>query len=137
MKRPRKFFKEKELLRKVREANANHGHFKRFWKHKGYKMWPILSKKAKKHPLYKDLLELLPIIAPPECDDNLVNLTMERYIFRGIKKNLYLKLKTTHKACFYKYYEDLQSDDLLIRPLAYRPNNNYIDYTQNPFFVYI
>lgn len=97
MKRPRKFYRDKELRRRVKEADA----FDRreyYLKQDGYVTVFTLSKEAKKHALYHALVEILPLITikcwhrtkPEEVEFKPI----------GISRSTYVKLKPEHKACF-------------------------------------
>ena len=97
MKRPRKFYRDKEYRRRIIEANAFDRHVE-YYKQNEYRTVYILSKEAKKHPLGKALAEILPLIVvgfSHRRED-----THDEPILLNIKRSLYVKLKTEHQECF-------------------------------------
>lgn len=100
MKRPRKFYRDKELKRRVREI---HEYWKTdsnyYWKHCGYSIAMVPSRAARKHPLYKELVEILPLVAQA---DQRNEPNADNFQYTGIKKELYSKLTPLQKCCLVK-----------------------------------
>ena len=100
MKRSNKFYKDKELKRRVRETQEYSKmtpHY--YWKHVGYNIIMVPSRAARKHPLYKELVEILPLVANI---DHREEPEASNYRFYSIKKELYIKLTSLQKCCFIK-----------------------------------
>jgi len=103
MKRPRKFYRDKEYRRRILESNNFNAYFE-YYDQKGYVTVYIISKKARKHPLYKAFTEILPLLVikqfhlgkePPEL------------VVSHIHTSLYVKLKAEHKLCFQKQDKEI------------------------------
>lgn len=100
MKRPRKFYRDKELKRRVREI---HEHWKTesnyYWKHQGYSITMVPSRVSRKHPLYKELKEILPLVTEIHHRDKP---EIDTYEYKGVRKELYNKLTPLQKSCLVK-----------------------------------
>ena len=95
MKKNKKFYKRKILLKRYREYQESlKSSQSYYYKQRGYTMRVILSKEGNRHPLAEELRELLPIFAHKKYSDTL---EFPDFEFGYIKKELYLKLKPTHK----------------------------------------
>lgn len=98
MKRPRKFYRDKELRRRVLEANGFE-RYKYFYEQDSYKTVFILSSEARKHSLYKALVEVLPLVV---CNVWHSHKPVDPITVPvdPLRKSIYVKLKPEHQACF-------------------------------------
>lgn len=105
MKRTKKYYKKKRILeikRKLDEERSIRDNT--YWKDCGYTFRLIPSRAAKKHPLYKELIQVLPLVADKKHFDKLpdVEQVFSDFDFDVITMALYLKLSSPQKMCFEK-----------------------------------
>lgn len=97
MKRAHKYYKYKKILKRIREANKEiENSEKYYFKHNGYMVRMTIKRKARKHPLYKELKQILPLIAP---EIHVKTTKIGPFVSKPVRKDLYLKLSPLQKAC--------------------------------------
>lgn len=123
MKRPRKFYRDKEIKRRLRELRAHwktESHY--YWKHEGYKVRAVPSRKARKHPLYKELLEILPLVAPVQNQDKP---EVDEYDFEGVRLGVYKKLTPLQQCCLVKV--NIPAEEIIPVPIGEVPETKWYD----------